>query len=114
MIDPERADLTILAGHRAVMVERAALRPAASAPICSPADRTGLSPPSRLESVIANAPKRPVETAVREHVRAIGWELYAQGGFDGMEAVWNQVAAECGRAAAWLDKAWDGIEGWHA
>ena len=105
---PRAATATILQLHRAVEAERQRSPRAADWPApLALVEHT--EPPTRAEQVIKEAADRPVETAVREHVRTIGYALASQGGFKRMQAAWGAVAEQDGRAAAWLDKAWDGI-----
>jgi len=99
----------ILALHEAVEAERRRACQASAWP--APLNFAELGqPPSRAQSVIEDAPVRPVETAAREHVRTIGLQLAVHGGMEAMRHAWNDVAEQDGRAAAWLDHAWDGLD----
>ena len=102
---------TILRLHEAVEAERRRTCQGSAWP--APLDIGSLAGqrlPNRTEQLIDDAPARPVETAAREHVRTIGLQMAVHGGIEAMRQTWNDVAAQDGRAAAWLDHAWDGLD----
>ena len=64
-----------------------------------------------VDCIADRARRRPVETAMRERVRAIGWRLFHEGGAKLMGRVCDDLYDANGRAGSFVDHAWDGIGG---
>jgi hypothetical protein len=98
----------LLAAFGHVAAERESLREADGDLV--PISAINLARPE-IDCVADRARRRPVETAMKEHVRAIGWRMFHEGGSRLMGRVCDEVYDANGRAGSFVEHAWDGIGG---